>query len=65
MADIRDLPVMTSADAKSIGYAVFNDVPHKAIDVPDGSFTITARTSDGRRTTFCFMPEYLLLHAGI
>ena len=55
MADITDLPVMTRADAVSLGYAGFNDVPHKAIDLPDGAFTITARTSEGRRVTFCFM----------
>jgi len=54
MPDIRDLPVMSMADAQSIGFAGFNDVPHKAIDVPDGAFTITTKTSDGRRTTFSF-----------
>lgn len=57
MADITDLPVMTQADAISIGFAGFNDVPHKPIDIPDGAFTITARTSDGRRVTFCFLPD--------
>lgn len=55
MADITDLPVMTRADAVSLGFAGFNDVPHKAIDVPDGDFTITTKTSEGRRVTFCFM----------
>lgn len=58
MADITDLPVMTRADAQSIGFAGYNDVPHKPIDIPDGNFTITAKTSDGRRVTFCFMPKY-------
>jgi len=56
MPDIRDLPVMTQADAKAIGFAGFNNVPHKVIDLPDGAFTISAKTSDGRRVTFCFMP---------
>ena len=56
MPDIRDLPVMSMADAQSIGFAGFNDVPHKPIDVPDGAFTITTKTSDGRRTTFSFQP---------
>ena len=55
MADITDLPVMNRADAVSLGFAGFNDVPHKAIDVPDGAFTITAKTSENRRVTFCFM----------
>lgn len=57
MADIADLPVMTKADAISIGFAGFNDVPHKPIDIPDGVFTITARTSDRCRVTFCFLPD--------
>lgn len=55
MAAITDLPVMTRADAVSLGFAGFNDVPHKPIDIPDGAFTLTAKTSEGRRVTFCFM----------
>lgn len=55
MPDITDLPIMSRADAVSLGYAGFNDVPHKPIDVPDGAFTITAKTSEGRRVSFCFM----------
>ncbi|WP_339561133.1 hypothetical protein, partial [Pseudomonas sp. EA_65y_Pfl1_P113] len=46
---------MTRADAVSLGFAGFNDVPHKPIDIPDGAFTLTAKTSEGRRVTFCFM----------
>lgn len=57
MSDIRDLPVMTKADAEAIGFAGFNDVPHKVIDLPDGDFTISAKTSDGRRVTFSFQPH--------
>lgn len=57
MALITDLPIMTRADAVAIGFAGFNDVPHKPIDIPDGEFTITAKTSDGRRVTFCFLPD--------
>ena len=55
MPDITDLPVMTRADAVSLGFAGYNDVPHRCVDVPDGAFTITAKTSEGRRVTFCFM----------
>ena len=55
MAAITDLPVRTRADAVSLGFAGFNDVPHKPIDIPDGAFTLTAKTSEGRRVTFCFM----------
>ncbi|TGX49054.1 hypothetical protein E5A73_19600 [Sphingomonas gei] len=57
MADITTLPVMSAADAESIGFARFNDVPTLPIDVPDGNFTISAKTSDGRRITF-FFGEY-------
>ena len=57
MADIIQLPVMTARDAESIGFARFNDVPTFPIDLPDGNFTISARTSDGRRITF-FFGEY-------
>ena len=57
MANITTLPIMTAADAESIGFARFNDVPTLPIDIPDGNFTISARTSDGRRITF-FFGEY-------
>ncbi|WP_066547270.1 MULTISPECIES: hypothetical protein [unclassified Sphingomonas] len=57
MADITQLPVMTAADAESIGFARFNDVPTLPIDIPDGNFTISAKTTDGRRITF-FFGEY-------
>ncbi|WP_371422409.1 hypothetical protein [Tardiphaga sp.] len=57
MADITTLPVMTAADAESIGFARFNDVPTLPIDIPDGNFTISAKTTDGRRITF-FFGEY-------
>lgn len=56
MPDIRDLPVMTKGDAEAIGFAGFNDVPHKVLDLPDGDFTLSVKTSDGRRTTFSFQP---------
>lgn len=56
MPDIRDLPIMTETDAKALGFATFNNVPHKVIDLPDGAFTISVKTSDSRRATFCFMP---------
>ena len=41
MPDITELPVMRAADATAIGFAQFNDVPHKVIDIPDGGFTLT------------------------
>ena len=56
MPNITGLPVMTAADAASIGFASFNDVPHQALEVPDGGFTYTVKTSDRRRVTFYFGP---------
>lgn len=56
MPDLRDLPVMTKADAEAIGFASFNDVPHKVLDLPDGDFTLSMKTSDGRRVTLSFQP---------
>ncbi|MDB5726058.1 MAG: hypothetical protein JWQ16_2812 [Novosphingobium sp.] len=47
---------MTSADATSIGFATFNHVPTLPIDIPDGGFTVSAKTSEGRRVTFYFGP---------
>ena len=57
MADITQLPIMTARDAESIGFARFNDVPTLPVAIPDRNFTISARTSDGRRITF-FFGEY-------
>ncbi len=47
-------PPMTPQDARSIGFATFNMCPHQTIDIPDGGFTLTTRTSDGKCTTFYF-----------
>lgn len=47
----------TAKMAVEEGYAEFNGVPHLAVDIPDGDgFTITAKTSEGKRITFSFMP---------
>lgn len=56
MLDITDLPVMSLTDAVSLGFAGYKDV-HKPIDVPDGAFTIAAKTTDGRRVSFCFLSD--------
>lgn len=38
-------------------YARFNeDGEHFNIDIPDGSYNISARTSSGKRITFAFVP---------
>lgn len=57
MAEITQLPVMTGEDAETVGFAKFNGVPHLPIDIPDGGFTITAKTSEGRRLTLYFGPH--------
>jgi hypothetical protein len=46
----------TDKAAVADGYAGFNGNPHLAVDVPDGGFTITAKTSEGKRITFAFQP---------
>ena len=37
-------------------YAEFNRNPTLAVDIPDGGFTITVKTSEGKRMTFAFQP---------
>ena len=46
----------TRTQAKADGFAAFNNGPHLCIDVPDRHFTITARTSSGKKITFAFVP---------
>lgn len=46
----------TDKAAVADGYAGFNGNPHLAVDVPDGGFTITAKTTEGKRITFAFQP---------
>jgi hypothetical protein len=45
----------TAAEAVAEGFAEFNRNPHLAVDVPDGNFTITCKTSEGKRITFAFL----------
>jgi hypothetical protein len=42
--------------AAEAGFATFNPGPHLAVEIPDGMSTITCRTSQGRKVTFCFTP---------
>jgi hypothetical protein len=46
----------TEAGAKQCRFGTFNHCPHLCIDVPDGMQTITCRTSNGEKVTFCFVP---------
>ena len=57
MANPALRPVMTANEATSIGFAQFNSVPTLPVDIPDGGFTISAKTSEGRRITFYFGPD--------
>jgi hypothetical protein len=46
----------TEDGAKAAGYATFNRNDTLCVDVPDGGFTISAKTSEGKRITFSFQP---------
>lgn len=54
--NIVPFPPVMGDDAEAAGYAQFNNVPTMCVDVPDGGFTISAKTSEGKRITFSFMP---------
>jgi hypothetical protein len=47
---------VTREVAEEDGFAVFNGGPHLEVEVPDGNFTITAKTSESKRVTFAFTP---------
>jgi hypothetical protein len=53
---IGDKGPYTSEGAKAAGFAVFNGGDHLCVDVPDDNFTVSCRTSEGRRITFAFLP---------
>jgi hypothetical protein len=57
IAKPRTKTAMLAALRKPEKYAIFNHCPHLAVDVPAGYFTITARTADGKRFTFAFLPK--------
>jgi hypothetical protein len=42
--------------AKHLGYTTYNGGPHLCVDVPDGHFTISCKTSEGKVVTFAFCP---------
>ena len=48
--------VKTADDAVQAGFAQFNGWDHLCVNVPDGGFTITAKTSEGHKITFAFCP---------
>ena len=48
--------LMTKDHANLIGFSSYNNGPHLCVEVPDGSFTISARTSSGKNITFSFLP---------
>ena len=45
----------TPDQAKANGFAQFNGGPHLCVNVPNGSFTISARTPSGQLVTFAFI----------
>lgn len=57
MSNVKAQVYVDTTKLVADGYAEFNGVPHLAVDIPDGDgFTITAKTSEGKRITFSFMP---------
>lgn len=48
--------IVSAAEAEKLGFAQFNGCPHLVVDVPNNWFTISARTSEGRKITFAFVP---------
>jgi hypothetical protein len=53
---IADRGPYTAEGARAAGFAYFNGDDHLCVDVPDESFTVSCRTSEGRRITFAFLP---------
>lgn len=41
---------------EAAGFAKFNGGDHLCVDIPDGHFTISVKTSEGRQITFAFCP---------
>ena len=54
--NVVPFPPVIPADAVAAGYAEFNRNPTLCIDIPDGGFTLSAKTSEGKRITFAFQP---------
>lgn len=48
--------VRTREDAENHGFAAYNRCDHLCVDLPNGSSTITVRTSDGKLLTLGFNP---------
>jgi len=44
------------AEATAQGFAEFNTCPHLCVNVPDSTFPISVKTSEGKRVTFSFLP---------
>jgi hypothetical protein len=42
--------------AEAAGFAQFNGGPHLCVEVPNNHFTVSAKTTEGKRITFAFVP---------
>jgi hypothetical protein len=49
------MKIVSADEAKRMGFADYNNNDHLIVDVPDKNFTISARTSEGRKITFAFL----------
>lgn len=47
--------LLSHEQVETAGFAAFNAFPHLCVEVPDGGFTISARTSEGKRVTISFV----------
>ena len=51
------MQVIPASEVEKSGYAKFNMGPHLCVDVPDGWYTISCKTPDGKMITFAFIPD--------
>ncbi len=61
--EVPDVPLLHTVatllskfSAKHTEFTVFNGGPHLCVKVPDGHFTVSCITSEGRKITFAFCP---------
>lgn len=51
-----DTMLLKNTQVEAAGFAEFNGFDHLCVKVPDGGFTVSCLTSEGKRVTFSFLP---------